>query len=1071
MFDENYYFSNYPDVAKSRISPLRHYIECGWAENRNPCAEFDTWFYNTEYNNLSRYPGGGLLHYILHGQARGLKSRPKNSITIKNGEFDYENPSDCLGSIRVAVHAHIFYPDMAEDFANALESMPINYDLYVSTTSHTNADFLEKLFSRLLKNVKVEVRCVENRGRDIAPLFVEFAAMWQHYDYVCHIHSKRSAHTEFGDNWRRYLFDALFGSKEIILSVLSYMCNNPKCGIIFPDNYHRIKQFTMWGDNEDHLLSFLRRLGCQVEYLPRFAHFAAGSMCWIRPGAINNLLCAGLSLADFEPEGGQLDFTLAHVIERALPLIAIDAGFNITSYYLENPPHLRISKKLYSSTVYSDPVGRRWKRDTSAIAIHEVQKVQPRTMLFNRSCLDINWIIPDFALGAGGHMTIFRFVEFLGNFGHRQTIWIQNARNHESPAAAKRVIQRHYRPISESVAVRYLPDDVSQISGDVVIATDCWTVFPAVTATDIKERFYFVQDFEPMFYPMGENHLTALLTYRMGLRALCAGNWLLSKAQEHKMWARNWSLASDPNYYYPNGRRIHNELELITIAYYCRSYTPRRAVNLGFAAFGELERRGMKFEVFLFGEDARPRDLAFKYCDLGVLAPQELGELYRKCDIGVVFSTTNYSLVPLEMMACGLPTVELDTESIRAEFPPGVAKLAAPNPRSVADAIMSIANDGEQRKQMAKRAYEFVSQLSWKQSAQIVEQSIIEGLIESNFSPIDPAKVCALQPSDGQLGTTKGGAVIRTAASIRRKRHVSVVIPSYNGGALFARVLERVMQQKTSFFYDVLVIDSSSSDQTSENIKRSGARCHIIEKSEFQHGKTRNLGISMTDGDFIAILTQDSLPENDNWLENLVGGFRASDRVAGVIGRHIAYPEHSPFVARDLESLFQRLSDFGEIYALERDLPSFIYRGGIEWRMIMHFYSDNNSAMSRAVWNELPYPEITWGEDQVWCWQALRLGFHKAYRHDAVVYHSHCTTPSEQLETAAFEGSLFAREFGYDLYPSAEAARTELKDCIRRERDYALRNGISVDMLDQHARLLAARVEGHIQGGSGRVRM
>lgn len=40
----------------------------------------------------------------------------------------------------------------------------------------------------------------------------------------------------------------------------------------------------------------------------------------------------------------------------------------------------------------------------------------------------------------------------------------------------------------------------------------------------------------------------------------------------------------------------------------------------------------------------------------------------------------------------------------------------------------------------------------------------------------------------------------------------------------------------------------------------------------------------------------------------------------------------------------------------------------------MHFYSDNNSAMARSVWKEIPYPEVDWGEDAVWAWGALQAG-------------------------------------------------------------------------------------------------
>jgi len=98
-------------------------------------------------------------------------------------------------------------------------------------------------------------------------------------------------------------------------------------------------------------------------------------------------------------------------------------------------------------------------------------------------------------------MTIFRFVEFLERFGHRQTIWIQNLG--DNPGEVKARIQSWYRPVKGNVFVNFLPDDTRQMAGDVIIATDCWTVFPVISTANFKERFYFIQDYEPYFHPAG----------------------------------------------------------------------------------------------------------------------------------------------------------------------------------------------------------------------------------------------------------------------------------------------------------------------------------------------------------------------------------------------------------------------------------------------------------------------------------------------------------------------------------------------------------------------------------------
>ena len=315
----------------------------------------------------------------------------------------------------------------------------------------------------------------------------------------------------------------------------------------------------------------------------------------------------------------------------------------------------------------------------------------------NARQLDIHWILPSFnGPGAGGHMTIFRMVRYLETFGHRQTIWLQNAVQFTDQAEAKQKIRRWYQPIGDAVNVLFLPEDVRALQGDVLIATDCWTAFPAAAATNFQERFYFIQDHEPFFHPAGENQLMAELTYEFGFACLCAGDWLLQQAKARGDWAVAWQLASDPAYYFPPPAQ-RTEGAPRSIAFYARQYTPRRAVRLGLAALESLHQSGVAFHVHLFGEDKLDFDLPFAHTFHGVLSPEELGALYRACDLGLVFSATNYSLIPLEMMACDLPVVELDGPSTRAIFQDDEVTFAKPAPYLIAEAIRSLMNDPERR--------------------------------------------------------------------------------------------------------------------------------------------------------------------------------------------------------------------------------------------------------------------------------------------------------------------------------------------------------------------------------------
>jgi len=926
--------------------------------------------------------------------------------------------------------------------------IPFAFDLLISTTTEADAGFIENyLAHNLVLQGKVVVRTVPNRGRDIAPLLVGFADLFKNYDYVCHLHSKRSPHAGFGEEWLQWVLNSMFGKPWIPQAAIGHLQANPDCAVMFPDNYCKIKQFAEWNGNEDRTLDLLNRWGMQVAELPAFPNFAAGSMAWFRASFLEGI-AGKLSIKDFEVEAGQVEGTLAHILERAISIAAEASGQTVCRYYLEVIPETPSIKFKYGPSPLGELMGEQWVQGTPSIAKHKPLPLAPLTNIFNKKRLQISWVIPDFVLGAGGHLTIFRTVQFLEKFGHYQTIWIQGARNHPNPLTAKATINRHYRQLGDRVNVRFLPDDIRQLSGDVIIATDFWTAFPVAQATNFKERFYFIQDYEPYFHAMGDSYLLAESTYGMGFSALCAGKWLLSKAQQHGMWARSWDLAVDREHYYPPKRpkQSSSSKKPRKIVFYGRSYTPRRAVALGIAAFEELARRRKDFVVQIFGEEPG-KTFNFPNNQLGILSPAELGKLYRGADLGVCFSTTNYSLVPLEIMACGAPVVEVDAESARTAFPEGSVAFATPTPQGVADAIEKLLDDEAACAAQVERAFEFVDGLDWEGSARAVENALFERLEEKGYEAVDLDKIAP--------------------PAIVKIRKASVIIPTYNGGELFREVLHRTASQVGDFDYDVLVIDSSSTDGTGEFAAKFGGRvrCEVIDQRDFQHGRTRNRAIELTDGEVVAVLTQDAMPFDENWLRELVAPFSADPKVAGAIGRHRAYSQHNRLVARDLDAMFDRFRDMGPLFSLDRGLPSFIRPGSVDWQMALHFYSDNNSAMRRTVWNLLPYPEVEWGEDQVWCWEMLKLGLTKAYADKSIVWHSHNLTKPEQIKVGMHEGELFARFFGYSL-GTAPLTRDEMSAVRQAAIEYAEQAGIPAAEAESYARMVSWSHEGRVRGAA-----
>jgi len=291
----------------------------------------------------------------------------------------------------------------------------------------------------------------------------------------------------------------------------------------------------------------------------------------------------------------------------------------------------------------------------------------------------------------------------------------------------------------------------------------------------------------------------------------------------------------------------------------------------------------------------------------------------------------------------------------------------------------------------------------------------------------------------------------------------SVIIPTYNGGALFHRVLCAVQAQHTSWPFEIIVVDSESDDGTVEFAKSKNIVVHSIPKREFQHGRTRNLGIGMAAGEYAALLTQDALPADNLWLQNLVTVMDKYPRAAGAFGRHVAYPDASPFLARDIANHFASF----DAYPLAVSKYTSFRRwtsGDIGWRQMVHYFSDNNACLRRAAWKKIPYPHVDYGEDQAWAARVIEAGFEKLYVKSAVVYHSHEYSPDEMFERSRIEGHFFKKYFGYDIAPAEDPLDKHIAGLNAKDEKWAAQKGIDDKWLALQRALNEAKIRGLWKG-------
>lgn len=215
---------------------------------------------------------------------------------------------------------------------------------------------------------------------------------------------------------------------------------------------------------------------------------------------------------------------------------------------------------------------------------------------------------------------------------------------------------------------------------------------------------------------------------------------------------------------------------------------------------------------------------------------------------------------------------------------------------------------------------------------------------------------------------------------------VTVVIPTKNAGDALRNVLSAVFSQKTEYSYEVICVDSGSSDNTISIIKEFDCKLFEIPPEDFGHGKTRNYGASKGTGEFIIFITQDACPATDTWLQNFIDAMKSDSEIVGGFGTHYPYPDCNVFDKRDLKVHFDGFGNKNTVYYLE-DKERYEREEG--YRHMLAFFSDNNSCLRRSVWEKYPYDDVNFAEDQIWARKMIELGYKKLYCKDAPVYHSH----------------------------------------------------------------------------------
>ncbi|MCO4525143.1 polysaccharide biosynthesis protein (RgpF) [Streptococcus infantarius subsp. infantarius] len=268
-----------------------------------------------------------------------------------------EVPAVSLADKKIAVHLHVFYVDLLEDFLDAFENFHFVYDLFITTDNATKNQEIESILRSNGKDAQIFV--TGNVGRDVLPM-LKLKDYLSDYDYIGHFHTKKSKEADFwaGESWRNELIDMLIKPADNILANFE----NDKLGLVIADipTFFRFNKIVdAWNE---HLIApkmndLWEKMGMTKTIDFNDFHtfvMSYGTFVWFKYDALKPLFDLELTDEDVPAEPLPQN-SILHAIERLLIYIAWNEhyDFRISKNPIDMTPF--VDNKLYNERGDSAP--------------------------------------------------------------------------------------------------------------------------------------------------------------------------------------------------------------------------------------------------------------------------------------------------------------------------------------------------------------------------------------------------------------------------------------------------------------------------------------------------------------------------------------------------------------------------------------------------------------------------------------------------------------------------------------------------------------------------------------------
>jgi len=273
---------------------------------------------------------------------------------------------------------------------------------------------------------------------------------------------------------------------------------------------------------------------------------------------------------------------------------------------------------------------------------------------------------------------------------------------------------------------------------------------------------------------------------------------------------------------------------------------------------------------------------------------------------------------------------------------------------------------------------------------------------------------------------------------------VSICLPTYNGAPDLERLLPALDRQRApggelalaSGYAELLAVDSSSADTSVQLLRARSVQVEVIPKLHFRHGATRNRIAARARGEFLVFLSQDALPIGESFLLDLVRGFE-DPRTAGICARILPHPDDDPLTQRTVLSQPEAGEQRQSFELSESDglwtLPE-------RRRLQLLAFNDVASAIRACVFEQIPFPDVAFGEDVAWAARALSAGWRLRFEPAAVVQHAHRYSPRKAFARYRVDASFRRQVLGQVVRPSLLSVARGISYEVREDLRFLARH-------------------------------